>query len=162
MIDNLHVTKFEMLQFAEEMFQRKLGRQLRKDDLTLLKSTKGFMTTVDAYMKEWKQEVDLGEIDAWLSDGGYEEVFKKYTPLEADWLGEFQDFFTEAWDVVPEFVPTEIDWGIYHEIRKGGLSGCPNLGVTLVRAAKIYKIELDTEKELDAIRQRAKFGFKTR
>ena len=159
MMDLLHRTKFEMLEFVNKMCYEELGRNLVKSDLVLLKSLKVFVGVVSSYTKEWKQEVDLGEIDAWLEDGGYDEVFKKYKLNYAAWLSEFQSFFTEAWEIYPDFVPTEIDWCIYHKIRDGGLPGCPNLGVALERAIKVAMIDRETD---EIYRRAAEVNFKAR
>jgi hypothetical protein len=146
-----------MLEFVNKMYYEELGRNLVKSDLALLKSMKVFVGIVSSYTNEWKQVVDIEEVDAWLEDGGYVEVFRKYKLDHAAWLSEFQSFFMEAWEIYPDFVPTEVDWGFYHKVRDGGLPGCPNLGVTLERAIKVVMIDRETD---EIYRRAAEVNFK--
>jgi len=150
MIDYLMVFKFELMGYGEEMMSEKLGRALEESDLSLLEDIGEATKVVERYLKEWKVKKNVQAIDEWLRRGGYEKVAKTYLLEEALWLADFQLFFQEVWEDIPEdmFMPSNLDWAFYHEVRGKGIKGCSNFGFMLERYCKIMIVEAETNEIL--------------
>lgn len=148
MIEYLDEIRVELLAFGAELLQARLGKGVTNADLSLLGNSREALEKVADYMMEWQLERDIVEVDDWLKGGGYDKIFKIYRPEEALWLHYFQWFFSNSWEVLPSYLPADVDWAIYNEVRGKGLKGCPNFGLALERATKIVEIKGETNETL--------------